>query len=50
MLATMKPSTMEDITELVSAANFGRLMAVFLWIYAFMSPLSGIIADRLNRK
>jgi MFS family permease len=50
MLATMKPSMMEDITELVSAANFGRLMAVFLWIYAFMSPLSGIIADRLNRK
>lgn len=25
-------------------------MAIFLWIYAFMSPLSGIIADRLNRK
>lgn len=50
MLATMKPSMMEDIAELVSAANFGRLMAVFLWIYAFMSPLSGIIADRLNRK
>lgn len=50
MLATMKPSMMEDISELVSAANFGRLMAVFLWIYAFMSPLSGIIADRLNRK
>lgn len=50
MLATMKPSMMEDITELVSATNFGRLMAVFLWIYAFMSPLSGIIADRLNRK
>lgn len=50
MLATMKPSMMEDITELVSAANFGRLMAVFLWIYAFMSPVSGIIADRLNRK
>lgn len=50
MLATMKPSMMEDISELVSAANFGRLMAVFLWIYAFMSPLSGVIADRLNRK
>lgn len=50
MLATMKPSMMEDIAELVSAANFGRLMAVFLWIYAFMSPVSGIIADRLNRK
>lgn len=50
MLSTMKPSMMTDIHELVSAENFGRLMAVFLWIYAFMSPISGIIADRLNRK
>lgn len=50
MLSTMKPSMMIDIAELQTAANFGRLMAVFLWIYAFMSPISGIIADRLNRK
>ncbi|NDP20397.1 MAG: MFS transporter [Paludibacter sp.] len=50
MLSTMKPSMMIDIPELISAQNFGRLMAVFLWIYAFMSPISGIIADRLNRK
>lgn len=50
MLSTMKPSMMIDIAELASAQNFGRLMAVFLWIYAFMSPISGIIADRLNRK
>lgn len=50
MLSTMKPSMMADIHELVSAENFGRLMAIFLWIYALMSPVSGIIADRLNRK
>jgi len=50
MLSTMKPSMMADIAELQSAANFGRLMAIFLWIYALMSPVSGIIADRLNRK
>ncbi len=50
MLSTMKPSMMIDIAELISAQNFGRLMAVFLWIYALMSPISGIIADRLNRK
>ncbi len=50
MLSTMKPSMMMDIVELTKAENFGRLMAVFLWIYAFMSPISGIIADRLNRK
>lgn len=50
MLSTMKPSMMVDIAELAKAENFGRLMAIFLWIYAFMSPISGIIADRLNRK
>ena len=50
MLSTMKPSMMIDIAELVSATNFGRLMAVFLWIYALMRPISVIIADRLNRK
>lgn len=25
-------------------------MAVFLWIYGFMSPVAGMIADRINRK
>lgn len=50
MLSTMRDSMMLDITELESAANFGRLMAVFLWIYGLMSPMAGIIADRLNRK
>lgn len=50
MLSTMKPAMMQDIPELAKAENFGLLMAVFLWIYALMSPISGIIADRLNRK
>lgn len=50
MLSTMKPSMQIDIAELQSATNFGYLMAIFLWIYGFMSPVSGIIADRLNRK
>ena len=50
MLATMRPFIMVDIKELESITNFGRLMAIFLWIYAIMSPISGMIADRLNRK
>ena len=50
MLSTMKPSMMVDIAELQTATNFGRLMAIFLWIYGFMSPVAGIIADRVNRK
>lgn len=50
MLSTMKDAMQIDIQELQSATNFGRLMAVFLWIYGLMSPVSGIIADRLSRK
>lgn len=50
MLSTMKDSMQVDITDLQSAANFGRLMAIFLWIYGLMSPISGIIADNLSRK
>lgn len=50
MLSTMKPSMQVDIAELESATNFGRLMAIFLWIYGFMSPVAGMIADRVNRK
>lgn len=50
MLSTMKDAMQIDIVELQSATNFGYLMAIFLWIYALMSPVSGVIADRLNRK
>ncbi len=50
MLSTMKSAMQIDIAELQTAANFGYLMAIFLWIYGFMSPVSGIIADKSNRK
>lgn len=50
MLSTMRIPMMEDVRELESAANFGRLMAVFLWVYGLMSPLSGIVGDRMSRK
>lgn len=50
MLSTMKSSMMLDIKELESAVNFGRLMAIFLWIYGLMSPVAGLIADKVSRK
>lgn len=50
MLSTMKPAMQIDIAELQSATNFGYLMAIFLWIYGFMSPVSGIIADKFSRR
>ena len=50
MLSTMQESMKMDIKELSVGENFGRLMGVFLLIYGLMSPVSGIIADRVNRK
>lgn len=50
MLSTMKPSMQIDIIELQQAATFGNLMAIFLLVYGLVSPFSGIIADRVNRK
>jgi MFS transporter, ACS family, D-galactonate transporter len=50
MLSTMKVAIMGDIRELETAENFGRLMAIFLWIYGLMSPMAGLIADRISRK
>lgn len=45
MLSTMKSAMMIDITELESATNFGRLMAVFLWIYGLMSPVAKLDSE-----
>lgn len=50
MLSTMQESMKMDIKELAVGENFGRLMGVFLLIYGLMSPVAGIIADRVNRK
>ncbi|WP_346238332.1 MFS transporter [Niabella insulamsoli] len=50
MLSTMKDAMKVDIGELQSAENFGFLMAIFLYIYGFMSPVAGTIADRFSRK
>lgn len=50
ILSTMRPAIAMDIRDLESAAVFGNLMAVFLWIYGFMSPVAGIVADKFNRK
>ena len=50
MLSTMQSAIGADIAELQLARNFGRLMAIFLWVYAIVSPFAGSIADRLSRK
>ena len=50
MLATMCDAMALDIAELRDKQNFGFLMACFLYVYAPVSPLAGVLADRINRK
>lgn len=50
MFATMQDAMAIDITKLQSAEAFGLLMGIFLWVYGLMSPIAGIVADKVNRK
>ena len=50
MLSTMGISIKADIVELQSAEMYGNLMAIFMWVYAFCSPLGGLIADRTSKR
>ncbi len=50
MLSTMRDAMAVDISNLEDKVMFGKIMAAFMWIYGLMSPISGIVADRINRK
>jgi MFS family permease len=50
MLASMKFSVMSDIPSIGSEANWGRMLGQFKWVYAFLSPVGGYLADRFGRR
>lgn len=50
MLATMKSSVMADIPTIETNENWGFMLGQFKWVYAFLSPVGGLIADRLSRR
>lgn len=50
MLAAMKFSVMRDIPDIGLEANWGKILALFKWVYAFLSPIGGYLADRFSRR
>ena len=54
MLASMQTSVMADIPSLGEAENpqamWGFMLGQFKWVYAFLSPFGGYIADRFSRR
>jgi len=50
MVSTIRASIRADIPTIANDQDFGILMAVFMWVYAFLSPVGGFIADRFNRR
>jgi MFS transporter, Spinster family, sphingosine-1-phosphate transporter len=50
MLAAMKFSLMTDIPDIGSDANWGKILALFKWTYALLSPVGGYLADRFGRR
>ena len=50
MLAAMKFSVMHDISGIHQEADWGKVLALFKWVYAFLSPIGGYLSDRYSRR
>jgi len=48
MITTMRDPIVADVP--MSAADFGLLTSVFLWVYGLLSPAGGYLADRYGRR
>jgi MFS family permease len=47
MITTMRDSVIKSVP--MTDAQFGLLTSVFLWVYGFLSPIAGYLADRFSR-
>jgi MFS transporter, Spinster family, sphingosine-1-phosphate transporter len=50
MLAAMQSSVMSDIPSIGTDENWGFMLGQFKWVYAFLSPIGGYVADRFSRR
>ena len=50
IFSTLEKSIVASVPGVTNHARFGELMAVFLYVYGFFSPVGGYVADRFNRR
>jgi MFS family permease len=50
MLASMQSSVMNSIPSIGTQENWGFMLGQFKWVYAFLSPIGGYVADRFSRR
>jgi MFS transporter, Spinster family, sphingosine-1-phosphate transporter len=50
MLASMQSSVMTSIPSIGTQENWGFMLGQFKWVYAFLSPIGGYVADRFSRR
>jgi MFS family permease len=50
MIAAMKTSVMDSVTGITLESQWGYMLGQFKWVYAFLSPIGGYVADRFSRR
>lgn len=50
MIAAMKASIVGDVSGITSESQWGYMLGQFKWVYAFLSPVGGYLADRFSRR
>ncbi len=50
MIAAMKASVMGGVSGITLESQWGYMLGQFKWVYAFLSPIGGYVADRFSRR